>query len=365
MACESAYKRRNCRKYGKGEDMMGIFHKGLRVCAILLVGVLWSASSQASLLNVFRGLSRLSDDSAKVGWALADSEFQKEVSIRISTHRAPQVWPKATPSEDYFSPGYEGYYDSADWSWKQENHKAGDDWQDETDRLFRELGKDTAKELGKEVVGCLGEHWRSRHPFDKDFAPNAIQNCDDKEVWSKPDLVRNGSFDKWIAVHRLASNFPSHTGRRDTDIANALARGQELYNLPNSLVTSQIKSLPSFHEDLLVSDLPSLNWSRNIGSRNLISESNGHKSVASFCSHHYQGLGNSLLDRLPSDGVIYRGWAADSTLGLEVLLVRRDQFACSSRHVWNLCEYCPEKDVGDDQVPLRLSELETVLAEAE
>lgn len=295
MACESAYKRRNCRKYGKGEDMMGIFHKGLRICAILLVGVLWSASSQAFLLDVFRVLVRLSDDAAKVGESLADSESQKEASSRLSTHRASQVWPKATPSEDYFSPGYEGYYDSADQSWKQENHKAGDGWQDETDRLFRELEKDTAKELGKEVVGCLGEHWRRGHPFDEHFVPNAIQNCDDKEVWSKPDLVRNGSF----------------------------------------------------------------------GFQDLISGSNGHKAAASSCSHHYPGLRNSPLGRSPSDGVIYRGWAADSTPELEVLLVRREQSFCSSRHDWNLCEYCLEKDVGDEQVPLRLLELETVLAEAE
>ena len=295
MACESAYKRRNCRKYGRGEDIMGIFHKGLRVCAILLVGVLWSASSQASWLNVFRGLSRMSDDSAKVGWSLAESEFQKEASIRLSTHRASQVWPKATPFEDYFSPGYEGYYDSADWSWKQENHKAGDDWQEETDRLFRELEKDTAKELGKEVVRCLGEHWRREHPFDEHFVPNAIQNCDDKEVWSKRDLVRNGSFDF----------------------------------------------------------------------QDLISGRNGQKAAASFCSHHHPGLRNSPLDRSPSDRVIYRGWAADSTPELEALLARREQLSCSSRHDWNSCEHCLEKDVGDEQVPLRLLELETVLAEAE
>ena len=345
---------------------MGIFHKGLRVCAILLVGVLWSASSQASLLNVFRGLYRLSDDSAKVGWSAADSEFQKEASSRPSIHWVSKDLPKVETFEDIYSlPSHKDYYDSADQSWKQGNHKAGNDWQDGTDRLFRELGKDTAKELGKEVVGCGSEHWRSGHPFDKDFVPNAIQNCDDKEVWSKPDLVRNSSFDKWIADHRLVSNFPSHTHRRDPDITNAPARGQELYNWPNSLVTSQIKSLPAFHEDLLVSDLTSLNWSRNISSQDLISESNGHKLVASFCSHHYQGLRNSLLDRLLGDGVIYRGWEADSTPGLEALLVRRDQFACSSRHGWNLCEYCPEKEVGDDQVPLRLLELETVLAEAE
>ena len=44
----------NCRKTAKNQAIMDIFRKSLRVCAILLAGVLWSTGSQAS------GLARIS-----------------------------------------------------------------------------------------------------------------------------------------------------------------------------------------------------------------------------------------------------------------------------------------------------------------
>ena len=344
---------------------MGIFQKSLRICAILLVGVLWSASSQAFLLDTFRVLVRLVDDAVKLEEQFAVSGIQREASSRLLIPRAAQIVLKTELPEDIYFPSiYGSSYDSSDHPWKQGNYRAGDGWQDERDEFLRELEKETAKGLGKEVVGCLGEHWRRGHPVDEHFVTNAIQKCDDKEVWSKPDVEGRGYFDKSIIDYIVTSSLLRGTNKRDAGIGSAPARGREFYYLPNSLVAIQIKSLPAFIDrDLLSPELPSLDRGKGLGFQDLISRSSVHGSVASACSHHHQGLRNSLPDASLNGGDIYPGWAAESTPGIGDLLARRDQLACSSRDSWISCASCPRQDVEEMPALLPRPALEPVLAE--
>ena len=94
------------------------------------------------------------------------------------------------------------------------------------------------------------EHQRRDVPLDKDFLPDAIKTCNEKEVWSKADLGGADLLDRLITDKESASNSSPHLSNF------SIAFPEERTDVPAHLlefsvfldggVTSQIK----FHRNL-------------------------------------------------------------------------------------------------------------------
>lgn len=347
---------------------MGIFRKSLRICATLLIGVLWSVSSQAYWLgNIGRAVLRPASTSHQ--WQLAElnihlqreaygapfhyswllqedlstapnsnryvflrgqdksygsiyigsatsglelfvapyqdqfKRFKREAndSYRPHNQKGPQEYLGAAPNLIRYASllNHEKSHGVIYQPRRLGNNRVGEGRQDETDILLRKVKRDIEEEATILIIGCLAEHRDNEQPVDKDFVPNAIQECNDKEVVSKQDIKGKDYFDKSATGYRPARNSsPCFANGRDAVILNVPIWEREFYNSPSKWKKVQSKSaLLPISRNLLASGLPVPSGRRDFSSQGSAPGISGFGTTASTYRQpsiqHYFDIGQS------------------------------------------------------------------------
>ena len=258
----------NCRN-AKKQALMGLLRKILRVSAILLVGVLWSVDSQAYRLDTFRFLSRSGEDAARtfgplerdVQDILADDISEKRIAF---SNKPPHL----------FGGNRKEFNDS------RELGGIKNDGQGVGNPHTKELLEDVVKEVVAKGFECGAEHWHNGNQFNKGFAINAIQECADKEVWSKPDPRIKGYLDKLIEDYKpVFPSSPSFTSRRNIAISDAPIWYREPYNPDSRWAKIHIQPLPIATSRGLLAPVPALiNRREDLGFEALASKNCGFRT---------------------------------------------------------------------------------------